>query len=86
MAIQTMRRVPFEPRETARLALMGCGGRGRASVIRQTLDVDFPLDLLMYDPRHLQERLALNEFFLQEITQKGRGLYDALRPAPNLSF
>lgn len=34
-----MRRVPFEPRETVQLALMGCGGRGRG-LLRDLLAVE----------------------------------------------
>jgi predicted nucleotidyltransferase len=56
------------------------GGRGRSSDIRQSLDVSFPLDLLIYDPSHLQNRIALEDFFLREITQKGIVLYEGSHP------
>ena len=50
-------------------------GRGRASDIRQYLEVAFPLDLVICDPDYLEQRIAMNDFFLLEITQKGRVLY-----------
>ena len=50
-------------------------GRGRASDIRLHLDITFPLDLVVCDPDYLQKRIAMNDFFLQEITKKGRELY-----------
>ncbi len=50
-------------------------GRGRASDIRQYLDVAFPMDLVVCDPDYLKQRIAMNDFFLIEITQKGRILY-----------
>lgn len=50
-------------------------GRGRASDIRQHLDVAFPMDLVVCDPDYLERRIAMNDFFLIEITQKGQVLY-----------
>ena len=50
-------------------------GRGRASDVRLHLDITFPLDLVVCDPEYLEQRIAMNDFFLQEITEKGRELY-----------
>ncbi len=50
-------------------------GRGRASDIRLHLDVAFPLDLVVCDPEYVTQRIAINDFFLQEITEKGKLLY-----------
>ena len=50
-------------------------GRGRASDIRLHLSVAFPLDLVVCDPAYLKQRIAMNDFFLQEITERGRELY-----------
>ena len=50
-------------------------GRGRASDIRLHLDIAFPLDLVVCDPDYITERIALNDFFLQEITERGWILY-----------
>ena len=52
-------------------------GRGRASDIRLHLDVTFPLDLVVCDPEYIKQRIALNDFFLREITERGRVLHAA---------
>ncbi len=52
-------------------------GRGRASDIRLHLDVSFPLDLVVCDPEYLEQRLGMNDFFLREISEKGRVVYAA---------
>ena len=51
-------------------------GRGRGYDIRRHLDAAFPMDLLIYDPDYLQERIALEDFFVREITEKGEVLYE----------
>lgn len=51
-------------------------GRGRGYDIRQHLDVTFPMDLLIYDPDYLQQRIALEDYFVREITEKGEVLYE----------
>ena len=50
-------------------------GRGRASDIRMHLDIAFPLDLVVCDPDYITQRIAMNDFFLREITEKGQILY-----------
>lgn len=50
-------------------------GRGRASDIRLHLDISFPLDLVICDPEYLLQRIEMNDFFLQEITEKGKTMY-----------
>lgn len=52
-------------------------GRGRASDIRLHLDITFPLDLVVCDPEYLEQRIAMNDFFLREITERGRVLHAA---------
>ena len=52
-------------------------GRGRASDIRQSIEVGFPLDLLVYDPDYLKHRIEIEDFFLREITAKGEVLFEA---------
>lgn len=52
-------------------------GRGRASDIRLHLDVTFPLDLVVCDPEYIEQRIALNDFFLREITERGKLLHAA---------
>ena len=56
-------------------------GRGRGSDIRQFLDVTFPMDLLIYDPDHLRQRIEMEDFFVREITEKGRVIYEGSHAA-----
>ena len=49
--------------------------REQAAQIARAIDYHFGLDLLVRSPQQLAERLALGDFFLQEVTEKGRVLY-----------
>lgn len=49
----------------------------QATQIRQALRPDFPLDLIVRTPAQIQDRLALGDCFIQEITEKGTILYEA---------
>ena len=49
--------------------------RGRASDTRMHLNIAFPLDLVVCDPDYLNRRISMNDFFLLEITEKGRLLH-----------
>jgi predicted nucleotidyltransferase len=49
--------------------------REQAAQIARAIDYHFGLDLLVRSPQQLAERLALGDFFLQEITEKGKVLY-----------
>jgi uncharacterized protein len=49
----------------------------KAIEIRQAIDYHFPLDLLARTPQYIQQRLDMGDFFIQEILQKGRVLYEA---------
>ena len=49
--------------------------REQAAQISRAIDYHFGLDLLVRRPQQLAERLALGDFFLQEITEKGKVLY-----------
>lgn len=44
--------------------------------IWQTIRKSFGLDLLVYKPNVLAERLELGDFFLREIMQRGRVVYE----------
>lgn len=58
--------MPFDPR------------RGRKSLeIRQTLRAGFSMDLLVRRPEDVEDRLARGDTFLEEVTRKGRVLYEA---------
>ena len=45
--------------------------------IRQSVKLPFPADLVVRSPEQLRERMALNDWFLREIVEKGRVLYAA---------
>lgn len=52
--------------------------KGRKAVeIRQAIDVDFPLDLIVRTPKDIQWRLAEGDCFLQEVLTKGETMYEA---------
>jgi hypothetical protein len=37
----------------------------------------FPIDIMVRKPSELKKRLAMGDFFLREITEKGKVLYEA---------
>ncbi len=59
------------------LVIMPVQGRAldQAVAISSRLEHRFPIDLLVRSPEEVKERLALNDFFLLEIIQKGKLLY-----------
>ena len=61
------------------LVVMPDGGDplGKAMEIRTEIDNRFPLDLIVRDPDILQWRLEHEDWFLREIMDKGRVLYEA---------
>ena len=48
-----------------------------AAKILITIDYHFPLDLLARTSEQIQQRIEMGDFFMQEIVQKGRVLYEA---------
>lgn len=52
----------------------------QAIEIVRDIDYDFALDLIVRTPSQVEQRLALGDFFLREITTKGRVLYERARP------
>jgi predicted nucleotidyltransferase len=50
--------------------------REQAVQIARAIDYHFGLDLLVRNPRQLAERLALGDFFLQDVVEKGKVLYE----------
>lgn len=58
---------------------MPCTGKPaeRATAIRQRAARRFPVDLLVRTPDQLRHRLRLNDFFIQEILEKGHVLYES---------
>ncbi len=51
--------------------------RQQAVKIRSRIDTPIPLDLLVRTPEQLSERLAMGDFFVREITESGKVLYEA---------
>jgi uncharacterized protein len=49
----------------------------KAIEIRLAIDYHFPLDLLARTPQVVQQRLDMGDFFIRDIVQKGRVLYEA---------
>ena len=52
--------------------------KGRKSLeIRQTVKAEFPLDLLVRQPKEVSEGLKRGDAFLREVISKGRVLYES---------
>ncbi|QZZ21271.1 nucleotidyltransferase domain-containing protein [Leptothermofonsia sichuanensis E412] len=49
----------------------------KAIAIRQQIKAPFPLDLMARTPEQIQQRLEMGDFFIQDIMQNGRVLYEA---------
>jgi predicted nucleotidyltransferase len=47
--------------------------------IRRELECDFPMDLIVIDEARLTQRLAWKDFFLTEIMEGGKVLYESAR-------
>ncbi len=48
----------------------------QALVIRKAIKRTFPLDLVVKNPREIQQRLRQNDFFLKTIMNDGQVLYE----------
>ena len=70
---------PTEDSDVDLLVVMPFEGRqaAKATEIRQAVRAGFAMDLLVRTPEHIQERIVMNDFFLIEITQRGKTLYAA---------
>ncbi len=62
------------------LVIMPFEGRGARKAIEILLATDptFPIDLLVRTPEQVKERVELGDFFMREITEKGKVLYEAV--------
>ena len=60
------------------LVVMDFEGRPhqQAFEIRRTIKRSFPLDLLVRRPADVNRRLRMGDFFIKDIMQKGRVLYE----------
>jgi predicted nucleotidyltransferase len=61
------------------LPFEGKGSR-KAVEILNTLEPEFSVDLLVRTPEQVRQRLALNDFFLREVIERGKILYEATHP------
>jgi len=60
------------------LVVMPCKGRSldAAFDVRLAVEAGFPLDLIVRTPAELRRRLALGDYFLREIVDKGIVVYE----------
>jgi predicted nucleotidyltransferase len=49
----------------------------KAIEIRNKVNAKMPLDLLVRTPEQLADRLAHNDWFMREVVERGRTLYEA---------
>lgn len=70
---------PTEDSDVDVLVIMPFEGKSaqKATKILLATDPRFPIDLLVRTPRQIKTRLQLGDFFIREITQKGKVLYKA---------
>jgi uncharacterized protein len=54
--------------------------REQAVKIRSYIDTPVALDLLVRTPEQVSERLAMDDFFMREIIEQGKVLYEADHP------
>jgi len=61
------------------LVIMPCPGRptDQAVAISQSLDHVIPVDLMVRTPEEVRQRVAWNDCFLREATEKGVIMYEA---------
>ncbi len=61
------------------LVVMPYEGEYRQQLIKMVTKVGtyLPLDLLLRTPKEINERLELGDFFIKEITEQGKVMYDS---------
>jgi predicted nucleotidyltransferase len=70
---------PTEDSDVDMLVIMPFKGKGvhKATEILLATDPRFPIDLLVRTPEQITTRIKMGDFFIREITQKGKVLYEA---------
>src|SRR5512138_1662810 len=70
---------PTEDSDVDMLVIMSFKGRNpeKATEIWMATKPNFPIDIMVRKPEELKKRLAMGDFFLREITEKGEILYEA---------
>jgi predicted nucleotidyltransferase len=51
-------------------------GKRAIRIERSLLDVPFPIDILVRTPSEIAERLRLEDYFMREVVQQGRVVYE----------
>ena len=71
---------PTEDSDVDMLVIMPFEGRAvqKAVEILLATNPHFPIDLLVRTPDQIKTRVEMGDFFLREITKKGRVLYDSV--------
>jgi len=49
----------------------------QAAAIRKRVHAGFPMDLVVRSPEEIRRRLAMDDFFVREIMERGQSLYEA---------
>jgi len=70
---------PTEDSDVDILVIMPFKGRNpeKATEIWMATKPKFPIDIMVRKPAELEKRLKLGDFFLREIIEKGKVLYEA---------
>ena len=70
---------PSEDSDVDLLVIMSFKGRNpeKATEIWMATRPKFPIDIMVRKPEEMKKRLAMGDFFLREITEKGELLYEA---------
>lgn len=71
--------VPNEDSDVDLLVVMEAQQRDRKKsiAIRTAVPIEFPCDLLVYDPQYLQQRCGMEDWFIREVVDKGQVLYES---------
>ena len=72
---------PTEDSDVDLLVVMPHDGSAavQAAHIRQTVRAGFPLDLIVRSPETIRQRLAMGDFFVEDILAQGKVLYEGDR-------
>ena len=70
---------PTQDSDVDLLVIMPFEGKGarKATEILLATDPSFPIDLIVRTPEQIRTRIKLGDFFIREITQNGKVLYEA---------
>jgi uncharacterized protein len=69
---------PTEDSDVDLLVILPFTGKAvrKAIEIRAMINPRIPLDLIVRTPQQVDERVAMNDWFMREIVEKGRTLYE----------